>query len=100
MSECNPAFRTLEASDDVSWISVAAPIDCCTWNCYEVSGKAFILSSDPSNSEAAMLVKAGNSYGFNMPLNRGLYRYTMGTIITYFQATDSNGVTVCFSFGH
>jgi len=92
------------AVTNAEWVAIVAPADCNTFSLREQSGKAFDISSDPSNPAAQDTVTAGNNFGFENAVALGLpaglaIRFPKGSTILYVQAVDGTGASVVCYFG-
>ena len=107
MADANPfvVFRRW-AVTNTEWTAITVPGPCNTFVLTEASGKAFNVSSDPSNANAWQQVEAGNSYGM-ISAPRALpqalaptgIRFDAGVTICYVQAVDGTGAEVICNYG-
>ena len=107
MADANPfvVFRRWTVTN-TEWTAIVAPWPCNTFVLTEASGKAFNLSSDPTNADAWQEVAAGNGYALNeaphsLPaqLSPKGVRFNQGDTICYVQALDGTGATVICNYG-
>jgi hypothetical protein len=91
---------------NAGWTPIVTPLNCNAFSLSEAAGKAFLLSSDPSNPEAWEQVAVGNGYAlqrsapsFPLAWNSSGARFAAGSTILYAQAVDGDGATIVADFG-